>query len=348
MASRTYKVVRKVEETPNTTSVYLSPSDGDVPLQPFRAGQHLVFQIPGVGERAYVLSAFSARPKTYRITVRRAIANDDATGHGSLFWHAKAANGDLVRASGPTGSFHLPEKLEHPLVFLSAGVGEAPLAAIAEELAIRAPRHKVCFLHSTINGSTFALKGKLGSLRADLANATWRVWYDHPRLIDRKDKDYDHAGEIGIADLKRLLPFDDSEFYVCGPDAFVARAINDLQELDITIDRIRAEPLGTENDTSIEIDETDTYTPQLEPRRINFIRSGLSAIWKPEVGSLLEFAESLGLTAAFSCRTGMCGRCAQRIVSGDVANIRDIHARPKQGHQLLCSNVPLSDMEIDL
>ena len=348
MAYRTYRVARKVEETPNTISIYLSPSDGDLPLQPFRAGQHLVFRIPGVGERAYVLSAFSVKPRTYRITVKHAVTNDGTTGHGAQFWHAEATNGDLVEASGPTGSFHLPEKLERPLVFVSAGVGEAPLTAIAEELAVRAPRQKVCFLHSTINGSTFALKGKLGSLRADLPNATWQVWYDRPRPIDRKDKDYDHTGEIGRADLERLSLSNDSEFYVCGPDVFVARATGDLQRLGIAIDRIHAEPLGAENDASIEIDETDKYTPQLEPRRVNFIRSGMSAIWRPEHGSLLELAESLGLTAAFSCRTGMCGKCAQRIVSGDVANIREIHARPKQGHQLMCSNVPLSDMEIDL
>ncbi|WP_342713120.1 iron-sulfur cluster-binding domain-containing protein [Bradyrhizobium sp. B124] len=345
MQPRTYRVVRKVEETPNTTSVYLS-SDGDAPLQPFRAGQHLLFRIPGIGERAYALSAFSPKPKTYRITVKHP-GRGEETGRAADYWRRQAVNGDVLEACGPAGHFHLPEQLERPLVFITAGVGEAPLAAIAEELAVRAPRHQLRFFHSTVNGSTFALKGKLGSLRGDLPNATWRIWFDRPQPIDRKDKDFDQHGEIVLADLRAFLPDCDCDFYVCGSNGFVARVVAELNTMGIGSLRIHSEQLGRESDDIVDPDERDVLPP-VEPRTVHFTRSGTSATWKPEHGTLLEFAEGLGLEASYSCRTGMCGKCAQKVLSGETAKVRETPAKPRPGHQLLCSNIPISDLEIDL
>ena len=48
----------------------------------------------------------------------------------------------------------------------------AAVTAMAEELAVKASRHHAVFLHATFNSSTFALKGKLGSLKADLPEVT--------------------------------------------------------------------------------------------------------------------------------------------------------------------------------
>jgi ferredoxin-NADP reductase len=347
MTSRAYRVIRKVDETPNTISVYLTSAD-EGPLPPFNGGQFLSFQIPDVGERAYVLSAFSANPKTYRITVKHRPGDDDAANSGAAYWRLEAGRGDLVMASGPSGSFHLPAKLDRPLVFIAAGAGEASLAAIAEELAVRAARHPVWFLHQTINASTFALKDKLGSLRADLPNAKWRIWYTRPRSFDRKDRDYDHQGEMNLLEFRQLLPDEGYDFYVCGPDGFVASAADQLRRLGVAPARVHFECMGPEEVQSAEFDETVPEIPPLGPRQISFVRSHISAIWKPEDGSLLEFAERLGLAPAYSCRTGMCGTCAQRIVSGSIVQTGEIIAEPDPGFQLLCSSVPLSDMEIDL
>jgi ferredoxin-NADP reductase len=337
-------VIRKLEEAPNTISIYLSAAD-DQPLQPFNGGQHLRFEIPGVGERAYVLSAFSAKPKSYRITVKHPARGADVAESGAAYWREQAEQGGLVRAFGPTGSFHLPPKLDRQLVLITAGAGEA---ALTEELAVRAARHRVWLMHRTVNASTFALKGKLASLRAELANAGWRIWFSGPRPFDRKGKDYDHQGEINLPDLGPALHENGCDFYVCGPDSFVALIAGQLQQLDVDAARIHTECVGPEEERSTESDEAEQSIPPLEPRQISFVRSNISAVWKPEDGSLLEFAERLGLEVAYSCRTGMCGTCAQRIVSGNAALTGEIIAKPHPGYQLLCSSIPLSDMEIDL
>jgi uncharacterized protein len=347
MTIRRYKVVRRVEETPNAVSIYLSAAD-DLPLQPFRAGQYLMLRIPGMGERAYILSTFSPQPKTYRITVTLT-GRPDASGiHTSGYWHNTVASGDVLEAIGPIGSFHLPDRLDRPLVFISAGIGEAPMTAMAEELAVRAPLHRAWFLHGTTNGATFALKSKLGFLRSDLPNSQWRVWYSRPRSNDRQDKDYNIRGPLELGILDQLQPINEFDFYVCGPDQFVASSATSLRKLGIPAGRIHSETLGKADEADPEVVEQATDLAPLEPRTINFVRSGKFATWTPGHGSILEFAEHLGLSAAFSCRTGMCGKCAQRIVSGRVLPIRKTHAKPCEGHQLMCSNVPDSDLVIDL
>jgi ferredoxin-NADP reductase len=347
MTSRLYRVIRKVQETSNTLSIYLAGADG-APLQPFNGGQFLEFEIPGVGPRAYLLSAFSTKPGSYRITVKHRTTDDDADGSGAAFWRRSAAQGDLVRAIGPAGSFGLPARPDCPVVLITAGAGEASLAAIAEQLAVCAARQQVWLLHRTINSSTFALKNKLGSLRADLPNAKWSIWYTDPRPADRKGKEYDHQGEIDFSQLVDPLPRQESEFYVCGPDAFVAFILVKLQRLDVAPARIHAQGTGSEESGPAEFEAAEPRLPPLEPRTVSFVRSGVTAIWKPADGSLLEFAERLGLAAAYSCRTGMCGTCAQRIVSGSTVPTGEIIATPHPGFQLLCSSLPGSDLEIDL
>jgi ferredoxin len=44
----------------------------------------------------------------------------------------------------------------------------------------------------------------------------------------------------------------------------------------------------------------------------------------------------------------MCGKCVQQVERGETAKIRKTVARVRPGQELLCSSVPISDLEIDL
>jgi uncharacterized protein len=344
MEARQYKVIRKVRETPNTVSIFLSAAD-DAALDPFHAGQHLAFDIPSVGERKYVLSAFSLQPKVYRITVVHGDEQD--TPRGSHYWTREVSAGDLVQARGPSGVFGLPATLERPILILSKDIGEAAWTAIAEELAVRAPLHRAVFLHSTFNSSTFALKGKLGSLKADMPNATWKILFSNPRQADRQGKEYDLFGELDLRNCANLFPLEEFDAYICGPEDFVASTEATLLGLKTHCRQMFKENMGATIEPPIEIAQQEKLPP-LEPRTVTFARAGIKATWTPERGTLLELAEHLGVKAPFSCRTGMCGKCAQKVISGEVTKIRQTYAQTLEHHQLLCSNIPLSDLEIDL
>lgn len=339
---RQYRIARKVNETPNTLSVFLT-SDGE--LDRFRAGQHLAFDIPNIGARSYVLSAFSPDPKIYRITIIHGDASDAA--RAASYWTNHAEKGGLISATGPQGSFHLTAELDRPIVILSKDVGEAAMTAMAEELAVRAAQHKAVFLHTTFNSATFALKGKLGSLKSDLANSVWKVWFSNPRQIDRVGKEYDIRGEMDLRQCSEFFPRDEFDAYVCGPKEFVAATETALRASDAPCRNIYSQEMGATLAPPEEIAK-EKELPALHPQSVTFTTSGITATWSPEKGTLLEFAENLGIKAPFSCRTGMCGMCARRVLAGHVMKIRDTSAKTSEHRQLMCSTVPMSAVEIEL
>jgi len=346
---RLLRIVRKVDEAQDVISLYFEDVSGR-PLVPFSAGQHLVLKLPDSLERKYTVSAYSPLPTNYRITVKRLRSDAGPEGRASSHLHDTAVRGDVLQATGPRGNFRLPPRLARPLVLASAGIGITPMVAMVEELALRAPHHPVWFLHGNRNGRTFALSGKIRSLRADLPDARWHVRFSQPRDSDRIGVDYDAPGRIDLDVLQTLLPFGSYDFYLCGPDDFVYGLAGDLRRIDVPSERINVEAFGAAGD--IEAASTALAGPpslnDLHPRMVRFARSGKAALWDIKKGTLLDFAQELGLEAPHSCRTGMCGACAQRLLSGEVAPVRETFARPEADHILLCSCMPSTDVELDL
>jgi ferredoxin len=82
--------------------------------------------------------------------------------------------------------------------------------------------------------------------------------------------------------------------------------------------------------------------------RVTFAKSDVSADWDEGAYSILEFAEGLGLTPAFSCRAGICSTCKSKLVSGKVTYFEEPLEDLEEGEALLCCSKPLSDVVIDI
>jgi ferredoxin len=80
---------------------------------------------------------------------------------------------------------------------------------------------------------------------------------------------------------------------------------------------------------------------------VRFLRSGRTLAWTAQDGSLLEFAERHGMAPDSGCRSGSCGSCETRLVSGTVhyANPPDHDIAP--GHCLLCVGTPASALVLE-
>ena len=81
---------------------------------------------------------------------------------------------------------------------------------------------------------------------------------------------------------------------------------------------------------------------------VNFQASAKNALWPRTTKSLLEFAEGQGLRPDFSCRAGICGSCATRLISGEVSYFEDPLDDPGAGKVLLCCTRPVSSVVLDL
>jgi ferredoxin len=65
------------------------------------------------------------------------------------------------------------------------------------------------------------------------------------------------------------------------------------------------------------------------------------------MGTLLDFAESLGIDVQSGCRAGGCGTCQTSISSGEVAYTQAPDFDPEPGSCLLCVCIPKAALTLE-
>jgi ferredoxin len=83
--------------------------------------------------------------------------------------------------------------------------------------------------------------------------------------------------------------------------------------------------------------------------RIRFARSAL-ATELPSTKTILEIAESEGVSLPFECRSGICGQCKTRLLSGQVTMDAEDALSPAEkarGLILACQAHPVGDVTVD-
>src|SRR5262249_33989649 len=132
-------------------------------------------------------------------------------------------------------------------------------------------------------------------------------------------------------------------FYLCGPSGFMKSLYDGLTGMGIPSDRIFYESFGPATVLKPEVQPPAPARPGTvtgEVVTVRFQKSAAGGEWSNERGTLLEFAESLGVARKFGCRSGICGTCTTRIVEGAVDYLEDPVAPRGSGEVLLCCSVP--------
>jgi ferredoxin len=151
--------------------------------------------------------------------------------------------------------------------------------------------------------------------------------------------------------LRAVLPFDDFDFYLCGPPPFMQAIYDGLRGLNIGNDRIHAEAFGPASLTRTY--DSTSELPDLPPARqqateIVFAQSGQKAVWQPEADkTLLELAEDAGLAPEASCRGGSCGTCKTKIRQGSVTYTTRPTASVAPDEALICCARPADTSDDD-
>ncbi len=347
---RSFRIEELREVASSVKSVRLVPVDGG-PVAAFKAGQHLNLRLPGKITRSWSLSDFEATPTSYRLTVKR------GSGPGSAWIHNQAATGEVVEVRAPVGSFTLDRANFKRIVLISGGVGVTPVLSMLKAHVDRGPRAPaLVWLHSTINGSTHIHASEVDAALATNPLFARQVHYTQPDPGDDPAR-YDRTGFITRADLERILqtpfrashhqnavihlPGIHSQFYVCGPPAFMAMVHEALLSLGVTEDNIFSETFGPASAGERRVARTETAI-------VTFARSGKTVVWDPaEDMTLLELAEEAGLELETSCRSGVCGTCDTRLLSGNVCYFPAPLDAPALGRCLPCCARP-ADAEIVL
>ena len=349
----TYTVTRVERESTAITSFYLKPEDAG-PIQCHKAGQFLPLEldVPECDKplkRTYTISN-APNGAYYRLSIKRELAAgpDLPPGLSSNYFHDHVKAGSTIRALAPRGQFTLATSSVRSVVLLSAGVGITPMLSMLEQLAKESGScgcsRQIWFIHGARSSKEHAFADEIRALARDWPCLHTHIAYSTPTADDIEGVHYDSQGRIDIALLKRLLPFDDYDFYLCGPPTFMQSLYQGLKQLNISDQRMHYEFFGP--GATLLQDTPGTrigLVGELENQaavNVHFAKSDRQILWEPAKGTLLDLAEDHGLRPAYSCRSGICGTCATRVIAGDVAYLEPPLAELEAGDALICCSYP--------
>ncbi len=348
---RSLRVAKVDRESFGVISLTFEQRD-ESPLPAALPGQFLVLKLRVEPDNPPLLRNYSMSglpgANTYRVSVKH-----EADGAASSFLHSHVNPGDVLDVSAPRGSFTLNPG-DDPVVLMSAGIGATPVLAMLHALAAEDSHREVWWLYGARNRNEHPFAQESQGVLQKLARGRSHIVYSKPALGDEFGRDYDSVGHLSVPLLDRLGVNRNSDFYLCGPPAFLRDFGTELRAWGTGSTRIHAEVFGPEESITPGIAASSRLPPHLPSGppglgpRISFTRSDFAVPWDSRFQSLLELAEACGVPVRWSCRTGVCHTCECALIGGAVDYSPAPLEPPAKGNLLICCSQPSGDVEIDL
>ena len=330
-------------ETPSTVTLRLVPQGRTLP--PFAAGQYvtLYLDIDGVeASRPYSVSSAPGDLSAMTLTVRQ-----KPGGYVSKHILERVERGDDLQISAPAGEMvHNPLRDTDDLVFLAAGSGVTPFAAMAEDLIERDEPAHVTLLHGVRSEDELLFAQRFAELsrRSDRFQAT--------QVVEKAGPEW--KGPIGRLDARLVADrigdnVADKTFYVCGSSEFQSSMRGVLEELSVEAHRIRVESYGPPADVT-----ASPGYPEDVPQngnggfRVRLIHTNVDAPARVDE-SLLGSLERAGHAIPSRCRSDACDCCRVRLTRGEVFVLARgrVSAGAEGQYIRSCATYPLSDVTLE-
>lgn len=321
----------------------LVPGDGRR-LPDYRPGQHITIELETDDgrtlTRTYSLIGPARDPerRSYRIAVRRQLGlteyGDEWVGAMSSYLHTKVAVGSRIMVGAPGGNFVLPQTSRQPIVLFAGGIGITPFLSYLESLTDAADMPEIWLHYANRNGQTTAYDERLKQLASHLPRLSIASYFNQPLPADGMPPEMPGAHVVSDELIAAR-----ARFYMCGPPVMMDAIRTGLQARGVPAFDIFSEVFRS--------------PPEVDPEHsgsfeVRFVQSdNTTAQWTAEQGTLLGFAEKLGLTVPSGCRVGQCESCAVTVVSGQV---RHLHGTEPDDPAvcLTCQAIPVSDVVLDV
>jgi len=323
------KVIDVRRTTPRSVTLTLAPNGSFTSAHTLKAGQYVNLTVDIDGRRH--TRCYSPANAEGGRNLELTIGHHDG-GLVSNYLYERARRGMVVGLAGVGGDFVLPalglRSGGRPLriVFVSGGSGITPVMAMLRTLVAEGHPQtagaEVAFVHYARTEAEACYRDELAAYK-NLPGV--RVLHGYTRSDTG-----DLVGRFGPGHLAAALPSPDLVF-VCGPTALVEAV------------REHCENVHTESFVP------PVFEPAANPSggRITFADSGVDVV--DDGRSLLEQAESAGLTPANGCRMGICHTCTRRKTAGTVRNLITGAVSTVPGEDVqICVSVPVGDVDLSL
>ena len=310
----------------------------------FRAGQYVSVKLR-IGDtttaRPYTLAASPALSLDgqYQITVKKA---PDGFVSEYILEHWKV--GTEVTLSGPEGPFsYEPIRDEAEIVGLAGGSGITPFMAMANAILDGTEDFRLTLLYGSRKQEDILYADEL----AEICSLTDKVRVIHV-LSEEQTAGYEH-GFIGADLIQKYAP-ERYTLYICGPRAMHDFLAGELPELGLDQKHIRREfvpaPGSPEYFENYSGDSSKVFTLSLQ------MLGEKKEIPLRADETVLTAIERAGIAAPSRCRSGECGWCRSRLISGDVFIPESMDGRrladDEAGYIHPCSTWALSNLELEI
>ena len=337
--------VRSASKT--ATTVRFERPDGKK-LPPFYAGQFMVLDFP-IGEslisRPYSISSapYQARLSEHafvEITVRR------SKGDGFIcdYINDSVKAGDTFRGMIGCGQFYYePLRDAKHVVALAGGVGITPFASMAREIAHGTLDFDLTILYGSVSSDDITLKDELDQLQSDKLHIVHVLSGDEP----------DWTGERGFltAELIKKYSAEDTTYFICGPQVMYKFLRGELAKLDPPQRRVRFEVFGQAKDITV----FEGYPQDVKDKTFQLtVVRGVheDVIPAKATESLVVALERAGIRIETGCRSGECGFCRTKVLSGSVFICPESDGRRAAdkdfGYVHACAAYPTSNVKIKI
>lgn len=341
------KIARIFDETHDVrTFRFVAPDGGALPFEHV-AGQYLNLQLTIDGKRvnrSYTIASSPTRSAYCEISVKKA-----ANGHGSKHLHETWREGDLVKVSAPAGKFVFAGHEAERVVLLAGGIGITPMMSVVRSLTDRGWTGEIYLVFSIRFVKDVVFRDELAYLRSRFGNLHVQV-----TVSGDPDTAWDGArGNITRELLDGFIPnLVRGPILVCGPDPMMTAMRKllvgmGIPDADIHQEAFVSPPAIEPTPTGGNVAE-DPPLAEGAVAKIAFQRSGAQT--ETAELTVLEAAEEAGVAIPFECRSGICGQCKTKLVSGKVRMDNQDALTPgdrSKGLILACQARPTRDCVID-
>ena len=344
-----YAIVSAIAEHPGARSYTLVPDTekGTEALAYFRAGQYVSVALDIGAAKLNKPYTIRSCPKdalkgSYTLTVKRT-----AKGFASDYILDNWSVGTKVKLSGPLGEFYHQELRDaKQVVALAGGSGITPFYSMAEAIADGTEDFSLTVLYGSRTKDAILLGQELEAV-AQRSGGKVKVVH----VLSHEDADGCEKGFLTAELIRKYAPEGDYSVSVCGPKAMYSFLGQELPKLGLKGRRIRKELPGEYGDPT-----GDAAYPKDaagKTYKITVLIRGQSQTVECRADqTLLDALEKAGIRAPSHCRSGECGWCHSRLVSGDVYIPEDTDGRraadKKFGWVHPCCSYPLSDVTLDV
>ncbi len=347
-----YCLISKVEDHGDAKSFTLVPDEarGTKKLAYFRASQYVSVTLNINGQPTTKPYTIRSNPKDalgeentkYILTIKR---TNPSFASGWILDNWK--EGDAVEISGPLGDFYYQNLRDaRDVIAIAGGSGITPFFSMASAIADGIEDFNLTILYGSRKADGILLKDEIEEVAA---RSNGKVKVIHV-LSEEEKEGYEH-GFITAELIRRYAPQGEYSVFMCGPKAMYIFGEGECKKLGLPKRLYRMEMSGDYMNVTKNADYPADQINK-EYKLTVVIRGEKQEIPCAAGESLIWALEKAGIKAPTHCRSGECGWCHSRLISGEVYVPADADGRRladrKFGWIHPCASFPLSDIELEV